>query len=202
MKKMLAVQIGIAVIAFAITGWIFFKERPQVEVNHQLQQQLNQVQQENKKLVETAKPVQHDIKQSRAYLREGRTLFHEQQYDQAISLYDKALESFPDDPYGWSLKGYALFKAGKIPESIEANQKAVQLDPGDPLNYIDLAKSYCAAKQYDDAKRVLLSDPPPDLLSAVSHYSETDGEIRRVCKPILSQMLKPAGTGVSTKADN
>lgn len=190
MRKIVFLQIGLAIIAFGVTAWIFFRERPQAEVNHQLQQELSQVKQQNQELQKTVKPAQSDHKQSRAYLREGRTLFHQKQYEEAITLYDKALETFPDDPYGWSLKGYALFRAGRIPESIDANQKAVQLDPGDPLNYIDLAKSYCAAKQYKDAERVLLNDPPADTAPDVSRNFLIDGEIQRVCKPIVPRVLK------------
>jgi len=184
---MVVFQICVAVIAFAITAWIFFKERPQAAKNQQLQQQLEQVQQKNQQLAHTSKPTQSDIKKSRAYLRDGRAMFHEQKYDQAIDSYDKALQSFPDDPYGLSLKGYALFKAGRIPESVEANKKAVELDPGDPLNYIDLAKSYCAAQQYDDAERVL-RDARSDTAADVGRYVQSDGEIRRVCKPILTKL--------------
>jgi Flp pilus assembly protein TadD len=190
MRKMVILQIGLAVVAFAITAWVFFKERPQA----QLRQELKEVQQKNAQLQKMAQtvPVPYDRKQSRVYLREGRTLFHQQKYDEAIAMYEKALQSFPDDPYGWSLKGYALFRVGRIPESIEANQKAVELDPGDPLNYIDLAKSYCAAQRFNDAERVLLNDPPPDIASHVIGYVGSDGEIRRVCKPILGRLSNPA----------
>jgi Flp pilus assembly protein TadD len=191
MRKMVIAQIVLAITAFSATAWIFFRERPQAVVNEQLKQQVGQLAQQNQSLQEAAaKPAQYDQKQSRAYLRQGRSFFHEQRYEDAIALYDKALESFPDDPYGWSLKGYALFRAGRIPESIDANTKAVQLDPGDPLNYIDLAKSYCAAKQYAEAERVLLNDPPSDVASDVKGYVLSDGEIRRVCKPILSHLTK------------
>jgi Flp pilus assembly protein TadD len=200
MKKMVASQIGLALVAFFITGWIFFKERPQAVENHQLKQELNQATQTNQQLQQHVSSVQYDRKQSREYLRQGRALFHEGNYDQAITRYDKALESFPDDPYGWSLKGYALFRAGHIQESIDANKKAVQLDPGDPLNFIDLAKSYCAASQYDDAVRVLVNDPPSDVAPDVRNYILTDGEIRRVCKPILSRVSRPANLGAVERA--
>ena len=190
MRKMVVFQIILATAAFVATAWIFFSVRPKVEETHQLRQQLAVAQEQNQQLENSPKPVQHDLKQSRVYLRQGVALLHQKQYEQAIEQYDKALEIFPDDPYGWSLKGYALFRADRIPESIEANRKAVQLDPGDPLNFIDLAKSYCAAKQYKDAERVLLEDPTPDVASEIQQYLQTDGEIRRVCKPILARVSK------------
>ena len=193
MPRMVWVQICLAAIAFGITAWIFFGERPQAVKNQQLHQQLSQAQQENQQLTAEVKLTKDDVKQSRAYLRDGRALFHQQKYDQALELYDKALQSFPDDPYGWSLKGYALFRAGRIPESIEANRRAVELDPGDPLNYIDLAKSYCAAKQYQDAKAVL-RDARSDTVSDIGRYLQSDGEIRRVCKPVLTSLLAATAT--------
>jgi Flp pilus assembly protein TadD len=202
MKKLVILQIGLAIVAFIIVAWIFFKERPQAEVNHQLQQELSQVQQQNQQLTETVKPLQNDRRQSRVYLHQGVALLHQQNYEQAIGMYDKALEISPDDPYGWSLKGYALFRAGRLPESIEANKKAVQLDPGDPLNYIDLAKSYCAAKQYENAAHILLVDPPSDTASDVSRYVLTDGELRRICTPILSRISKSSNSTGKDKSDN
>lgn len=199
MKKLAWLQIGIAVIAFVITAWVFFRERPRAEVNQQLQQELTEVKQENKVLQQTT-PVKVDREQSREYLRQGRALFHQKKYDEAIALYDKALEVFPDDPYALSLKGYALFRNGKIQESIEPNKRAIELDPGDPLNYIDLAKSYCGAKQFEDAARVLLDEPPSDTEPAVLRYFRVDGEIQRVCKPISARILK-ASQAVSAEPD-
>src|ERR1700730_8745557 len=123
MKKMVFIQIGLAIIAFVGTAWIFFKERPRAAENQQLRQDLSHAQQENQQLKNAARPVPYDLKQSRTYLHEGRILFQKQQYEQAIAMYDKALKSDPDDPYGWELKGYALYRAGQIPESIEANNR-------------------------------------------------------------------------------
>src|SRR5258705_11708030 len=115
MKKMIILQIGLAVIAFVITGWIFLRERPQAEVNQQVQQELSQVKQQNQELQQVVGLTPSDRKQSRAFLREGVALLHQKKYEEAIAQYDKALASFPDDPYGVSLKGYALFRAGRIP---------------------------------------------------------------------------------------
>lgn len=190
MRKLVVLQIVLAVVALIVTSWVFFKARPKVEEKQQLEDKLAVAEQKNQKLESAVIVVQSDRKQSRLHLRQGVTLFHQQKYDEAIAQYDKALEVFPDDPYGWSLKGYALFKAGNIPQSIEANQKAVQLDPGDPLNFIDLAKSYCAQKQYDEALRVLVDEPSPDVFVDIRRYLQTDGEIRRLCKPILARISK------------
>jgi tetratricopeptide (TPR) repeat protein len=199
LRKMVIVQASLAVISFFIVGWVFFKERPQAEVNSQLQQKIVEVQTQNTKLQQNV-VTPTDRTQSRAFLRQGVAQFHLQQYDQAVTLYDKALAVFPDDSYAWGLKGYALFRAGHIQESIDANQKAIELDPGDPLGYLDLAKSYCGAKLYDNAKSALLTEPPPDVAPDVSRYVVSDGELRRVCSPILAEISKPVSTIAASPA--
>jgi hypothetical protein len=100
MRKMVSLQISLAIISFIIVAWVYFKERPQVEVNSDLRQQLNAVSEQNKQLTEAATVVAPaSRRQSRADLREGVNLVHQHQYEQAIALYDKALQAFPDG--GW-----------------------------------------------------------------------------------------------------
>lgn len=188
-KRIVFIQIAFAVIALVVIAWVFFVERPQAVVNQQLKTQLTQVQQQNQVIeTEIKETVPSDPKKARTYVRAGRDLFHQGKFDESIVQYEKATELNPYDPYAWSLKGYALFRAGRIADSIEANNKAVELDPGDPLDYINLAKSYCAAKRYDDAKRALIQAPPSGTASEVQGYLKIDGEIRRVCKPILKDV--------------
>lgn len=191
MKRMITLQLALALTAFFVVAWVFFKERPQVVVNHELRQDLKQAQDQNTELKARVEAAPHNTKQARIYINQGRALFHAHEYEQAVAMYDKALADNPDDAYGWGLKGYALFKAGRIQESIDANKRAVQLDPGDPLDYIDLAKSYCVAKQFNDAQRVLVNEPPPETAQDVLRYVTSDGEIRRVCKPILAHVPSP-----------
>ncbi len=108
MRKLLLLQIGLAVMAFSTVAWIFFRERPQAEINHQLRQELNVAQEQNVQLKQAVQPTQNDPKESRIYLNNGRAFFHQQQYEDAVKMYNKAIEFSPEDPYGWSLKGYAL----------------------------------------------------------------------------------------------
>jgi len=127
-----------------------------------------------------------DRRQSWQYINMGRQSFHEHKFDNAAALYEKALTADPDNSYGWRLMGYALFRAGRIQESIDANERAVDLNPADPLNYIVLAKSYCAARRYGDAERALRNQPPFEVAHPVISYARSDGEIRRVCGPIVA----------------
>lgn len=194
MKKIVALQIVLAVLASIAVGWIFFRIRPKVAATSALQQQLAVATADNKQLAANAKPTPSDNARALDYSNRGLAFFRKQQYTQAVALYDKALAVAPDNAYAWSLKGYALFRAGQIPESIDANTKAIQLDPGNPVNYDNLAKSYCAAKQYADAEHALLKDPGVNIEPTVAHYFQTDGELQRVCKPILADLSKPVAS--------
>jgi Flp pilus assembly protein TadD len=187
MRKMVILQILLAVVALFVTGWIFFKERPPSEVNHQLTEQLTQVQQENQHL-QAATPSGDQVKKAQQYVKQGRALFHQQQYDQAVAQYEEALKLQPDDPNTWGLEGYALLRAGRVTDSITANKKAIQLGPEDPFGYLNLAKSYCAAKQFTEAQGVLTSQVPSDVASDVKKLVAIDGEFRRLCKSILTTL--------------
>lgn len=186
MRKMVVVQIVLAVIALLVIGWIFFRERPQAEVNHQLKEQLTQAQEKQKVLA--AAPGAEQVKQAQQYVKQGRTLFHQQQYGQAVAQYEEALKLQPDDANTWGLEGYALLRAGRVTDSITANQKAIQLGPEDPFGYLNLAKSYCTAKQFTEAQGVLTSQVPSDVASDVKKLIAIDGEFRRLCKPILATL--------------
>jgi len=191
MRKMIVLQVLLVLVALLITGWIFFRERPQAEVNHQLAEQLSQVKQENQQLQQAAAPKADQIKKAQLNLKQGRDLFHKQRYDDAIAQYEQALKLQPDDPNALGLEGYALLRAGRIAESIEVNKKAIQLDPEDPYGYLNLAKSYCTAKQYTEAQQVLITALPQDIASDVKNFIAIDGEFRRLCKPILANVDRP-----------
>lgn len=68
----------------------------------------------------------------------------------------------------------------------------MELDSSDPLNSINLAKSFCAAKQFENAKHVLLKGGVSDAAPDLHRYLQTDGELRYICKPILKDLAKPA----------
>jgi Flp pilus assembly protein TadD len=192
MRKLIVLQVFLVVIALFITGWIFFKERPQAEVNHQLSEELNQVKQENQKLQQVVAPNADQIMKAHLFLKQGRDLFHKQQYNDAIAQYEQALKIQPDDPYVLGLEGYALLRAGRVAESIDTNKKVLQLDPEDAFGYLNLAKSYCAAKQYTQAQAVLTADLPSDIAADVKNFVAIDGEFRRLCKPILANVERPS----------
>jgi len=190
LSKFVTLQIFLAVAAFVLAAWIFFEERPSVVEKQQLQQQLTSIQQKNSSLEKAASSSSLSSSQSRTLVREGVALFHKQDYQGALAKYKQALAISPNDPYAWSLDGYTLFKAGEIPESITANEKAAQLDPANPLTFLNLAKAYCSEKQYDKALQALVNRPTADGLVVIRGYVNSDGELRKVCAPILGQVAQ------------
>lgn len=52
------------------------------------------------------------------------------EFGRALELVDPLLSRSPGDPRLWTLKGLALAGLGRVPESLECYQRAVELDPG------------------------------------------------------------------------
>lgn len=190
MRKLIYIQLTIGVVSFLVVAWIFIDVRPREEKTYQLEQQIQTVEQDNARLKVNATPTAEQTKTARLSLKEGRELFHQGRYDDAVTAYDKAIEILPNDPYSLGLKGYALFKAGKIDDSIEVNKESIELDPEDPYGYLNLAKSYCAAKRFGEAKSALMEGVPEDISGDLAHFVAIDGELRRKCRPILQELSK------------
>jgi Flp pilus assembly protein TadD len=189
MRKLVVLQIGLAVIAFVVSAWILFSLRPKIAEKQTLQQQLSEAKQANTQLQQNPLQTSPNLQQSRAILSQGVTLFHQGNFQGAIAKYNQALKLSPNDPYGWSLNGYALFRAGQISDSVAALEKAIQFDPGDPENFLNLAKAYCSEKQYDEALNIFVTNPSPDVLAEIRGFLKSDGELKRVCSPILQRAL-------------
>src|SRR5579875_3076393 len=88
MRKVVVLQIGLAVAAFAVVLWIFFGVRPKVSSNAQLQQQLSVVRQKNEALEKTSSLAPVKQKQARQYIHQGVALARQQQWAQAIQQYE------------------------------------------------------------------------------------------------------------------
>ncbi len=63
----------------------------------------------------------------------GHSAAWDQQWDKAVSAYQKALEEFPDNPKALSNLGLALFELQRFDEALQAYQKAAQASPNDPV---------------------------------------------------------------------
>ena len=72
---------------------------------------------------------------------QGRRALGEENYDEAIVLFQKALETFPEEPRILADLGVAHFKKGALQEATEYLEEAKSLDPtyGKPYLYLGMA---------------------------------------------------------------
>lgn len=77
-----------------------------------------------------------------AYYRDARLA-------QALPIIDGLLAEAPDDAYFHELKGQILFENGRIKEALPSYQKAVDLQPGQPLLRVGLAHAQIELNQPD-----------------------------------------------------
>ncbi len=64
-----------------------------------------------------------------ALMAKGVALQNMRRYDEAVTAYDKALETNPRDAGAWYVKGMTLKNMGRYEEAAECNKMASALDP-------------------------------------------------------------------------
>ena len=77
------------------------------------------------------------------------------QVDKGLQLLAGLLAEHPDDAYFNELRGQILFENGRVKEAVESYQKAVDLDPSEPLLRLGLAQSQLETEQQDLVKPAL-----------------------------------------------
>lgn len=113
----------------------------------------------------------------------GAAYFDEEDFGKAVPALKRAAALRPDDAHLWSLLGEAMFKAAgggtMSPEAIAAFQKALAIDPGDPVAryHLAIAKDLSGdhAGAIDDWL-ALLADTPPN--------SEYEAGLRRTIEQV------------------
>jgi predicted Zn-dependent protease len=75
--------------------------------------------------------------------RYARAIAHYRASDlkKALPLLDQLLAEHPEDAYFHELRGQILFENGRIPESVDSYQRAVDIDPTEPLLRLGLAQA-------------------------------------------------------------
>jgi tetratricopeptide (TPR) repeat protein len=107
--------------------------------------------------------------------------FHAGRLTDAVTLYDEALSSDPDNAYIQNLRAYALFRLGRVDAAVEGQRKSIAADPSYAWGYFDLARFLCATSppRMEDAraaaKRAI--ELRPDMRAIM----QGDGEFQRVC---------------------
>jgi tetratricopeptide (TPR) repeat protein len=78
-------------------------------------------------------------------------------------------------PEAYLNQGQDFFKAGKIPQAIEAYKQAINADPSNPASYVELARIQVFNAQYEDAvtnaQNALLKNPNNPLAHAVEGWA-------------------------------
>lgn len=118
--------------------------------------------------------------------REGINEYHSGNYAGAVASYNSALKLDPRNAYLLDLKGYSLFKDRKFDDAIATLQQSVQSDQKYAWGYFDLARVYCAAGKFSDAKTA--ADMAVTINAAMRSKMDADGEFRRLCRPILTKV--------------
>ncbi len=105
------------------------------------------------------------------------------QTERGLEVIESLLADEPDNPFFWELKGQILFESGRVYESVPAYQKAVELDPREPLLTAALGEAQIASDDpafLEDAianlKTSLRSDPnnTQALMQIATAYGKTD----------------------------
>jgi len=64
------------------------------------------------------------------------------QYRTALEDAERYIELRPDDPFGHDMKGFLLYRLGKYDDSIDALERAIELDSNDGYAYMIMARDY------------------------------------------------------------
>lgn len=113
--------------------------------------------------------------------RSAINAFHAGRLEDAIRLYDNAIKADPQNPYVRNLQAYALFRAGRIPEALKAQQKALVADSLYAWGYVDLARFLCAAGLDSLPAARAAAQRAMALQPETRQKMQADGEFRRVC---------------------
>ncbi len=96
-------------------------------------------------------------------LQSGLKAFFTKNYMGAVAYYDQAIEIDPENPVLFDFKGYALLRAGRVNEAVNALERSVQIAPDYVWGHYNLALAYWRVGRHEDAlsevRRVLELDP-------------------------------------------
>jgi Flp pilus assembly protein TadD len=111
-----------------------------------LEAQLSVISQQKNSTI--ASPLQNQLDNLLHYYQTGRYVDAE---ELALSL----TQEFPEDQFGWKVLGAIFQQAGRNPEALSANQKAVELAPQDVAALSNLGVTFQELSRFDEAEVVL-----------------------------------------------
>lgn len=85
-------------------------------------------------------------------------------YDEAVAAVMKAIESEPRSSYYWLLA--TIYRSQKdYDKAVESFKRAINLNPSDPDNYLEIARIYLAEDRYSEAEEILKKAPASPAVS-------------------------------------
>jgi tetratricopeptide (TPR) repeat protein len=120
------------------------------------------------------------------YQKNGKALFCQSKYNEAVAIYDKALSFDSTNIQVLNYKGYSLFRNKKYEEAVNVLTKAIKIKPDYAMANLNLAKVYCAQGNQPAAIEVMNKGIKlnPNLLK----LAKTDTELTKYCKEILQNI--------------
>ncbi|SNS15161.1 Predicted O-linked N-acetylglucosamine transferase, SPINDLY family [Noviherbaspirillum humi] len=116
----------------------------------------------------------------------GNALLGLGQVLEAIALYRRAIDCFPEYPLAWSNLGNALRTAGQVTEAEQACRRAVQLDPACSPAWNNLGNALVEQARFEEApacyERALQLGSSPEA----EHNSGSGSLFNLLCLPELS----------------
>lgn len=125
------------------------------------------------------------------FVTRGIELYHQEMYREAVQAYDEALKLDPRNPHVADLKGYSLFKAKRLKESVAALRYALEIDPNYAWGHFDLARVSCARKEFSNARESAAR--AVKLAPGLEQIMFADEEFTDLCGPILGSLKTRAG---------
>ena len=85
------------------------------------------------------------------YYNSGIKLFENREYDEAIEMFQRALEHNPELVHAYNYMGNACQEKKLFDQAINCYQKALQINPDDPTAYINLGIACQNTRQHEQA---------------------------------------------------
>jgi TolB-like protein/Flp pilus assembly protein TadD len=123
-------------------------------------------------------------------------------YDRARGELELAKKSLPNDPWPYQLAGYIDRRQSRWPESTKNLERAIELDPQNPVVLQQIANSYECLRRYPDVERALdraLALTPKDAALRAAraekelHWHADTHPLLSMIRAILTEDSREAG---------
>ena len=137
-------------------------------------------------------------------LVQGDLRLQNQQYPEAIALFQEALTADPDNCTARAKLGFALYKTGQLDPAIAEFEKALAAKPGEPLATLYLGMAYAAKDQIGSAIEVWqgYTNPGKALVEAEIRRQLTLVQIAHGHKLAQAALAQEAALGALPAAPN